>query len=108
MTYVKGILSGVSAVIAADLLLIWWVLIRGSQAKATGLALMIAFLRASVVSPLFWTLGISLFAVFFFASRLESNALRVVFFWIPTVTTSCIGLTLASSVAYLIIRFRTS
>jgi len=107
MAYVKAILSGIAAIIVTELLTIWWVL-RPSQAQATGIDLIIAIVRGSVLWPLSWILAISSFAIFFAASRLDSKALRVVFFWIPTVTASCIGLTVASSIAYLIIRFRNS
>jgi hypothetical protein len=99
MVYVKAILSGMAAVIATELLTIWWVLRPWSSQKATGLELIFAVLRASLVHAQPWILAIFLFATFFAASRLDSKTLRVVLFWIPTVTISCIGITLVALVA---------
>ena len=107
MVYVKAILSGMTAVIAAELLTIWWVLRPWSQ-KTTGVDLIFAVLRASLVSAQPWILAIFLFATFFAASRLDSKTLRVVLFWIPTVTISCIGITLVSFVTYVITQFKNS
>jgi hypothetical protein len=55
-----------------------------------------------------WITAIFLFATFFVASRLDSKILRVVLFWIPTVTISCIGITLVSFVTYVITQFKNS
>jgi len=108
MLYVKAILSGLTAVIATELLTIWWVLRPWSSQTATGMDLIFAVLKASLVHAQPWILAIFLFATFFAASRLGSEALRVVLFWIPTVTISCIGITLVSSVAYLMTQFKNS
>jgi hypothetical protein len=108
MLYVKAILSGMTAVIATELLTIWWVLRPWSSRRATGIDLILAVLKASLVHAQPWILVIFLFATFFAASRLGSRTLRVVLFWIPTVTISCIGLTLVSSVMYLMTRFKNS
>jgi hypothetical protein len=108
MVYVKAILSAMTAVIATELLTIWWVLRPWSSSKATGIDLIFAVLRASLVHAQPWILAILLFAIFFAASRLDSKTLRVVLFWIPTVTISCVGLTLVPSVAYLITKFKNS
>jgi len=109
MVYVKAILSGMTAVIATELLTIWWVLRPWSQkATTTGAELIFAVLRASLVSAQPWILAIFLFATFFAASRLDSKTLRVVLFWIPTVTISCIGITLVSFVTYVITQFKNS
>ena len=107
MVYVKAILSGMTAVIATELLTLWWVLRPWSQ-KATGIELIFAVLRASLVHAQPWILAIFLFATFFAASRLDSKTLRIVLFWIPTLTISCIGITLVSSVAYLMTQFKNS
>jgi hypothetical protein len=42
------------------------------------------------------------------ASRLTQRSLRVVFFWIPTLTSSCIGVGIAVLFAYVLVRFRNS
>jgi len=50
MVYVKAFLSGMTAVIATELLTIWWVLRPWSQkATTTGAELIFAVLRASLV-----------------------------------------------------------
>lgn len=105
MVYVKAILSGMTAVIATELLTIWWVLRPWVPQTATGIELIFAVLRSSLVHAQPWILAIVLFATFFAASRLDSKLFRVVLFWIPTVTISCIGITLVSLVSYLITRF---
>jgi hypothetical protein len=107
MVYVKAILSGMTAVIATELLTIWWALRPWSQ-KASGIELIFAVLRASLVHAQPWILAIFLFATFFAASRLDSKTLRVFLFWIPTVTISCIGITLVSFVTYVTTQFKNS
>jgi hypothetical protein len=108
MLYVKAILSGMTAVIATELLAIWWVLRPWSSQKATGIGLIFGILKASLVHAQPWILAIFLFAIFFAAGGLGSKTLRVVLFWIPTVAISCIGITLVSSVAYLMTQSKNS
>ena len=109
MVYFKGILSGLAAIIIAEIVPGPWspfsVL---SNQKATGMAALMGYLLEGFLSPLFWVLVIALFAIFFAASRLENKPLRVAFFWIPTLTSSGLALAFASLLAYLIIRFRSS
>jgi hypothetical protein len=107
MSYIKGILSVVAAIIIAELVPGPWSPLKGiNGSKATGLAAFAGSLVESMFSPLFWMLAIVLFAIFFTASRLDNKALRVFFFWIPTLTASCVGFTIASFLAYLVVRFR--
>src|ERR1700676_650683 len=107
MSYIRGILSVLAAIIIAELAPGPWSPLKGiNGSKATGVAVFAGSLMESMFSPLFWMLVIALFAIFFTASRLDNKALRVVFFWIPTVTVSSLGFTIASLVAYLIVRFR--
>jgi hypothetical protein len=108
MLYVKAILSGMTAAITTELLTIWWSLRPWSPHQTTGIDLLFAVLKASLVHAQPWILAIVLFATFFAASRLDSKTLRIVLFWIPTVTISCIGITLVSSVAYLMTQFKNS
>jgi chromate transport protein ChrA len=109
MAYTRGILSGLAAVILAELVPALWFLFRGANgSKATGLAAIAGALLESIYTPLFWILSVSLFLLFFVASRLRNKPLRVIFFWIPTVTTSCVGVTVAAFFAYLLIHFRNS
>ena len=87
MNYVKGVLSGFAAIFIAEVAFLW-PLLKGS--KATGMAVF---------------LGILLFALFFAASR-SRPALRVLFFWIPTLVTSTLGFAFVGMLTYLWISFR--
>jgi len=81
--------------------------LRGiSQEKATGLAAFAAELVESVFSPLFWILVVLFFALFYAASRLRNNLLRVFLFWIPTLTVSVFCIAVVALYAYMFIRFR--
>jgi uncharacterized Tic20 family protein len=104
MTYVRGTLSGVSAVFVALLApgLVW--AIRND--KATGLAAVGAGVLESLVSPLFWFLAISVFVLFFAASRLNSKSLRILLFWIPAIAISTFGFGIVSLFTYMWIHFR--
>jgi hypothetical protein len=107
MAYVKGILSGFAAIVIAEVVPgLWWMFRGINGSKATGLAVVAAGLAESLLSPLFWTLSILLFALFVLASRLSQRPLRVVFFWIPTLTASCVGVGIAALFTYVLIRFR--
>jgi hypothetical protein len=96
MDYIKGILSGLAAIFVAEFVFFWP--LNGS--KATGLAVLKGQLAESVFSPRFWIVGVLLFGVFFAASR-GSTVLRVLFFWIPTLTASALGFSIVAMYAYL-------
>jgi hypothetical protein len=102
MDYVKGILSGLAAILIAEFAFIWPFL-RGS--KATGLAAIAAYFVESIFSPKFWIVALLLFGLFFAASR-SSTILRVLFFWIPTLVVSALGFAFLGLWTYLFIRFR--
>jgi hypothetical protein len=109
MNYLKGILSGLTAIIIAEIVPGPWSPFRLlDNQRATGLAAVMGELLESFLSPLFWVLVIALFAIFFAASRLKNEPLRVVFFWIPTLTASCLIFAMISIVAYVVIHFRNS
>src|SRR5262252_3493291 len=97
MDYIKNILSGLAAIFIAEFVFIWPA-INGS--KATGLAVLKGLLVESVLSPRFWIVGVLLFGLFFAASR-GSTVLRVLFFWIPTLTVSALGFSIIAVYAYL-------
>lgn len=102
MDYVKGILCGLAAILTAEFLF-FWPIIKGSQ--ATGLAAVVGLSLESLLSPRFWIVGVVVFVIFFAASR-GSTVLRVLFFWIPTVTVSALGLSTFAMYAYLVILSR--
>src|SRR5260370_19200671 len=94
MNYVKGVLSGLAAIILAACVPGSWSVFRGiSQEKATGLAVVAGGLAESGFSPLFWILSVLFFALFFAASRRKNKFLREFLFWLPTLTVSVFGIT---------------
>jgi hypothetical protein len=97
MDYIKGILSGLAAAFVAEFVFFWPTL---NAEKATGLAVLKGLLTESVFSPRFWIVGVLLFGVFFAASR-GATVLRVLFFWIPTLTVSALGFSIVAIYAYL-------
>lgn len=94
MGCIKGTLSAVAAILVAEFLFLWPML---SRSKATGMAALLG----SVLSPRFWIVGVLLFGLFFAASR-GSTVLRVLFFWIPTLTISVLGSSIVAMYTYLI------
>ena len=106
MEYFNGILSGAAAIFLAEFVPGPWSIFRGiSGQKATGLAAIAAGVLESLFSPLFWLLAILFFAVFFRASRLQSNLLRALLFWIPTLLVSTLGFAFAALCVYVFVRF---
>ena len=102
MTVVRATLSGLAAIFAA------WVvcllpLLNLNNSKATGLAALIGSSVESLVSPLFWVLAISFFALFFFASRLANRPSRVLLFWMPTTAICTLGISIFTLFAYLLL-----
>lgn len=87
MDYSKGILSGFAAIFLAECVPGSLLVFRDiSREKATGLVALAGGLAESVFSPPFWLLAVLFFALFYAASRLRNNLLRVFLFWIPTLT----------------------
>jgi hypothetical protein len=89
MAYLKGVLGTAATLFLAVLIPMFWVTLRDiSSQKATGLAVLAGDLLEPLVSPSFWVLA-ALFSVFFyFSGRFENKALRILLFWVPTITTS--------------------
>jgi hypothetical protein len=107
MNYVKGILSGLAAIFLAEFVPGLWSMFKGiSEQKATGLGAVAGGIMGSAFSPLFWTLALLFFALFFAASRLGNKILRILLFWIPTVTVSVLGVAIAALFTYVFIHFR--
>lgn len=107
MNYVKGILSGLTAVFIAECVPGSWSAFRGiSQERATGLGAIAGGLVESLFSLRFWLLAAIFFAVFFATGRLSNRALRVVLFWIPTVSASVMCMASAVLLTYLFVHFR--
>jgi len=73
-----------------------------SEQKATGLGAVVG----GLFSPLYWTLVLLFFALFFAASRLGNKILRVFLFWIPTLVVSAFGMTIAVLLTCMFIHIR--
>ncbi len=58
------------------------------------------------MSPWFWILALLFSVFFYFSGRFDNKALRILLFWIPTITTSTLGFGFCALVAFLVIRFR--
>ena len=97
MSYLKAILSGLAAILVAEFVFLWPIL---SREKATGVGVLKILLLQSTLAPRFWIVGTLLFGVFFAASR-ASTLLRVLFFWIPTLTVSVLAFLTVALYAYL-------
>ena len=97
MDYIKGIFSGLAAIFVAEFVFFWPTL-NGS--KATGMAALKSLLVESLFSPRFWIVGVLLCGLFFAASR-GSTVVKVLFFWIPTLTISALGFSIVAMYAYL-------
>jgi len=107
MNYVKGILSGLAAIFLAEFVPSPWSIFKGiSEQKATGLGAVAGGIMGSAFSPLFWTLALLFFALFFAASRLGNKILRILLFWIPAVTVSVLGVAITVLLTYVFIHFR--
>lgn len=89
MAYLKGVLGTGAAMFLAVLIPMFWTTFRGiSSQKATGLTAVAGGLFESILSPWFWLLLVLFSVFFYFASRFQNKAVRIVFFWIPTIAVS--------------------
>ena len=105
--YVKGVLSGLAAIFIASLGPGLLNALKGiSEQTATGFGAIAVGFSGAIVTPLFWILAVSSFALFFAASRLGSKVLRVLLFWIPTCLVSAIGFSLFALFTYAWMHFR--
>jgi hypothetical protein len=105
VTYLKGALSAVAAMLVA--LLVAGGFLKGiSEQKATGLGAVAGGLGAALLSPLFWVLAISSYTLLFAAGRLTSKALRVLLFWAPTLVICTLGVGLFALYAYALVHSR--
>lgn len=78
MAYFKVFLSGIAAVIIAELVPGPWSAFRAiNGSRSTGLGAFAGLLADSFLSPLFWMFALLLFAILFAVGRfLKKNALK--------------------------------
>jgi hypothetical protein len=109
MAYLKSILSALAAIVLAELIPgLWWAFKNTNGSKATGIAVIPAELVGSLLTPRFWILSILFFVLFLLASRVTNKSLRVIAFWIPTVSACCAGIGVAALFTYVLVRFTNS
>jgi hypothetical protein len=85
--YIKAALSSLAAMILAMVVPMFWTTFRYiSQEKATGLAAVAGGLVENLLSGLFPILFLIFLAIFFLTNRLKDKTLRILFFWVPTIT----------------------
>jgi hypothetical protein len=85
--YLKTALGSLaSQIMAASLPMLWTTFRSISQEKATGLAAVAGGMFENLFSGLFLILFLSFLAIFFLTSRLKDRTLRIIFFWVPTIT----------------------
>ena len=106
MSYLRIALCGLNSVFLAEFLpWLWRLFHNGNYEKATGFAVLAAGFLESLVSPVFWALGILFFLLFLRMSKLDNRAVRVLLFWIPTAFLSSIALLFVGTCAYLFFRY---
>ncbi len=106
MNYVRIILSAIAALLLAEFVPGPWSAFKGMNTeKATGLAAIAGGFVESMLSPLLWLLAILFFAMFFYASRLGSKALRILLFWTPTLLLSSVGILFAVFIVFAFLHF---
>jgi hypothetical protein len=104
MAYFKGVLTAITALFLAECVPGSWSIFKGiSQEKATGLAAVVGGFFEALFSPLFWIVAWLFFAIFFAAGRLANRALRILLFWLPTITCSTLALTILALFGVLLI-----
>lgn len=107
MSYLKAILSGLTSIVLAEFVPgLWSAFTDISGEKATGLAVVTGGLMEGLLSPRIWILAVLFFALFFAASRLGNKQLRILLFWIPTLTVT--SLAIVGLFTYFSLRFRHS
>ena len=107
MNSLRTTLTVLGAVFAAIFVPMLWTMFReiGSQ-RQTGLGAVAGGVSELLLSPVFWGLALLFFFFFLRMSKVGNEALRILFFWIPSVAASCIGLLLVGGYTYLFLRFR--
>lgn len=105
MAYFKGVLSTLATLFLAVLIPMFWTAFRGiSSQKATGLAVLAGGIVGSIFSPWFWILAVVFSVFFYFSSRFKNQALRILLFWIPTITVLVVVLGFWALLEVLILR----
>jgi hypothetical protein len=106
MAYFKGVLSTMAALFLAVLIPMFRSTFRGvSSEKGTGLAALAGGVMEGIFSPWFWILALLFSVFFYFSARFENTALRILLFWMPTITVSVVVFGFWALLELLILRF---
>lgn len=109
MVYVRGVLSGIAGLFLAGLICMFGTTFHGvSTQKATGLSAVVGGFLGCIFSPLFWVLALLFVVAFFAGSRLANRVARILFFWVPTLLISIVGLGFATLFMLAYVHFRNS
>lgn len=101
MTLPKFLLSGFSTLVVLLIgspIIIMYPALKAE--KATGLGAVAGGLTEALFTPQFWLSAILLLLFFWYTSQLGSKILRLVLFWIPSVSTTVMGAALLALVGY--------
>lgn len=107
MNFLRTTLTALGAIFTAALIPTLWTMVRefGTQ-RQTGIGAVAGGVSELLLSPVFWVLAILFFFFFLRMSKVGNEAIRILFFWIPTVAASCIGLLIVGGFTYLFLHFR--
>jgi len=110
MNSLRTTLTVLGAIFAALLIPTLWSMAQGIGAigsqRQTGIGAIAGGVSEFLLSPVFWVLALLFFFFFLRMSKVGSEAVRILFFWIPTVAASCIGLLLVGGYTFLFLHFR--
>jgi hypothetical protein len=106
MNSLRTTLTVLGAIFAALLIPALWAAVHqiGSQ-RQTGIGAIAGGVSEFLLSPVFWVLTLVFFFFFLRMSKIGSEAVRILFFWIPTVAVSFIGLLVVGGYTYLFLHF---
>lgn len=107
MNSLRTTLTVLGAVFAAALIPTLWAMIQqlGSQ-RQTGVGAVAGGVSGLLLSPVFWVLAPLFFFFFLRMSKVRNEADRILFFWIPTVAATSIGLLFVAGLTYLFLHSR--
>lgn len=84
-----------------------WAMVRDfNPQRQTGIGAVAGGVSGLLLSPVFWVLAPLFFFFFLRMSKVGNEAVRILFFWIPTVAATSIGLLFVAGLTYLFLHFR--
>ncbi|HZQ20882.1 MAG TPA: hypothetical protein VFA90_19490 [Terriglobales bacterium] len=102
MTFGRGVLSVFAAVFGALFTLF---ILESMQHPHTAIGFDAVF-ESVLLSPRFWGIAVLFVGLLFLTNLLKNKALRVLLFWIPSVTLLLLGLGVCALYGYIWLHFR--